>query len=54
MLLIVSPWYEMILGWFCHTLQAIPALIITCIPQRPQVEHEVEAVVIEENNEADI
>jgi hypothetical protein len=49
MLLIVSPWYEMILDWFCHTLKAIPALIITCIPQHPQVE--VEAIVIEGNND---
>jgi hypothetical protein len=61
MLLIVSPWYEMLLNWIFHTLQAIPALIITCIPQRPQVEREaivpqveLEAIVIEENNEANI
>jgi hypothetical protein len=71
MLLILSPWYgilsdllKRIIFWFCDRLQAIPAvIIITCIHQHPQVEHEaivpqveveVEAIVIEENNEGNI
>jgi hypothetical protein len=76
-LLILSPWYgilsdllKRIIFWFCDGLQAIPALIITCIHQHPQVEHEAivpqveleaivpqvepEAIVIEENNEGNI
>jgi hypothetical protein len=58
--LILSPWYgilsdllKRIIFWFCDFLQAIPAfIIITCIHQHPQVE--LEAVVIEENNEGNI
>jgi hypothetical protein len=58
-LVILSPWYEMLWGvlkrfmiWFCDTLQSnIPALLIICIVQRPQLDHQLEAIQIEGNNE---
>ncbi|KAE8055568.1 hypothetical protein FH972_012398 [Carpinus fangiana] len=58
-LVILSPWYEMLWGvlkrlmlWFCDTLQSIiPALLITCIAQRPQLDLQLEAIQIEGNNE---
>ena len=60
-LVILSPWYEMLWGvlkrlmlWFCDTLQSIvPALLITCIAQRPQLD-QLEAIQIEGNNETNI
>jgi hypothetical protein len=52
MLLILSPWYELVLDalkqcllWVCHNLQAIPSFFIICITQRPPVE--LEAVEME-------
>ncbi|KAE7998702.1 hypothetical protein FH972_003219 [Carpinus fangiana] len=51
-----SPWYETVsdllkrfIFWFCDTLQALPALIIICITQRPQAD-QLEAIEIEGNN----
>lgn len=59
-LVILSPWYEMLLdlfkcfiSWFRDALQAPPALIITCITQRLEVD-QVEAIVIEGNNEVEL